>query len=177
MTIEQEKAAKRLAAQKYLSEYDAFEKNRFKAVIGAFTGAVAIAIPWTILYFTGYISMWLGFVMVLFASKGYDSFKGKIDKTKLVAVIIATAFGIILATFSGDILTVTFDSELQSARLEHGLTALEVYFYNFGLFFKNGFVNFVIGCIFAAPAIIKLFLDIDKEAARINELRKIAEEE
>lgn len=73
------------------------EGSAVTGTVGAFIGAIVGAIPWAVAYYLGWFVGWLGFLIGIAAKKGYELLNGKESRTKGVAVIIATIFGVIVA--------------------------------------------------------------------------------
>lgn len=172
--INDTEAAKRLAAQKYLEEYDKTPDNYVRGMLGALAGALAGALPWALLGAGGLIHMWLALFMVILVSRSYDQFKGKSDMVKLFIVIGATVVGIVAGEIMCQIMTIAVDKELTAYLMDRGINILEFYIYNFGEYLRVGMINVGIGCLFAAPTVIKLWFDIRKEQETMRKLRETA---
>ena len=106
-------------------------------LIGALLGGIAGSIPWTFVSYFGWFSAWLGFLIAICASKGYDMFKGKQSRAKIAIVAVSTVVGVLFA----EIATVTFDIIDQ---YQMGLgEALDLFVQN--LLFNPEFVRAIIG--------------------------------
>lgn len=70
--------------------------------VGAFLGAVLGAIVWAVILYIGYIASLGGLVIGFLAEKGYSILKGKQGKGKIVILIFAILFGVLLGTFLPD---------------------------------------------------------------------------
>ena len=113
-------------------------------IVGALIGAAIGAVLWAVVGMLGYIASIIGFVIAFLASKGYDLCKGRQGKGKVVILIFAVLFGVLLGTVLPDIAylvqgiaagefvitygeipslilgLVLFDSEYQAAILHNG---------------------------------------------------------
>ena len=70
--------------------------------LGAFLGATLGAIVWAAVLLLGYVASIVGFVIGWLAEKGYSLLKGKVGKVKVVILILAVIFGVLLGTFAAD---------------------------------------------------------------------------
>ena len=172
-TIAENEAAKRLAAQKYLDQYYSSPDNYFRGAVGALSGAMAVAIPWALFGLTGYTSVWLSLFMAFMAGSGYDRAKGRADWVKLYLTSGAIIIGIIMGNTARDILVLS-NEYFHETLAEANMSVIRFYLYNFSVFFRIGFINFIWGCLFATPVMIKMGLDIGNELKSIKKLRKEA---
>lgn len=74
----------------------------FSGAVGAFLGAVLGAVVWAIVLFAGYVASLVGLLIGWLANKGYDLLKGKQGKGKVVILILAIIFGVLLGTLAVD---------------------------------------------------------------------------
>jgi len=74
-------------------------------LVGAFLGAILGAILWGVVMQMGYIASIIGFVIGFLAEKGYTLLKGKRGKGKLVILICATVFGVLLGNLGSEAVT------------------------------------------------------------------------
>lgn len=75
-------------------------------VLGALGGSVLGAIVWAIVLNMGYVASLVGLLIGFLAEKGYNLLKGKQGKGKVVILICAIIFGVLLGTFAADAFTV-----------------------------------------------------------------------
>jgi len=71
-------------------------------LIGALIGAVLGAVLWGAVMQMGYVASIIGFVIGFLAEKGYTLLKGKRGKGKLVILIVATIFGVLLGNLGSE---------------------------------------------------------------------------
>ena len=74
-------------------------------ILGAFLGAALGAVVWALVLMAGYVASIVGFVIGWLAEKGYTLLKGKQGKGKVVILILAVIFGVLLGTFAADAIT------------------------------------------------------------------------
>ena len=67
-------------------------------VLGAFLGALLGAVVWAFVLSFGYVASLVGFVIGWLAEKGYNLFRGKQGKGKVVVLILAVIFGVVFGT-------------------------------------------------------------------------------
>lgn len=70
--------------------------------LGAFLGAALGAALWAVILSFGYVASLVGFVIGWLAEKGYTLLRGKQGKGKLVILILAVIFGVLLGTLVPD---------------------------------------------------------------------------
>lgn len=72
---------------------------------GALLGAVLGAVVWALVLLAGYVASIVGLLIGWLAEKGYNLLKGKQGKGKIVILIIAIIVGVLLGTFSAEVLS------------------------------------------------------------------------
>lgn len=70
--------------------------------VGALIGALLGAIVWAIVLGMGYVASLVGFLIGWLAEKGYNLLKGKQGKAKVVILILAVIFGVLMGNFVSD---------------------------------------------------------------------------
>lgn len=73
--------------------------NYWMGLLGAVLGTLVGLIPWVLLARAGYFASIAGFLIGLCAKKGYELFRGKLGRPKLVALIICSVLGVVLAQY------------------------------------------------------------------------------
>lgn len=81
---------------------DADTGNYLTGLLGALGGAAIGAVVWAIVLFSGYVASLVGLLIGWLADKGYDLLKGKQGPLKIVILIVAIIFGVVLGTFAAD---------------------------------------------------------------------------
>lgn len=74
-------------------------------LVGALLGSAVGAVLWAIVLNMGYVASLVGLVIGWLAEKGYDLLKGKQGKAKVLILILAVVFGVLLGTFGADAMT------------------------------------------------------------------------
>ncbi len=74
--------------------------------VGAFGGAVLGAIVWALVLMMGYVASIVGLLIGWLSEKGYNLTKGKQGKGKIVILIFAIIFGVVLGSFAADVISV-----------------------------------------------------------------------
>lgn len=80
--------------------------NYFTGFLGAMAGSVIGAVVWAIVLSIGYIASVVGLLIGFLAQKGYDLCKGKQGKAKVVILIFAIIFGVLLGNIAAEFITV-----------------------------------------------------------------------
>ncbi len=71
--------------------------------VGAFLGAILGSVLWAVVLYAGYVASIVGLVIGWLAEKGYNLLKGKQGKGKIVSLILAIIFGVLLGTILPDV--------------------------------------------------------------------------
>ena len=72
-------------------------------LLGSLLGALLGAIVWGIVLYMGYVASVVGLLIGWLANKGYDLLKGKQGKGKIIILIVAIVFGVLLGTILPDV--------------------------------------------------------------------------
>lgn len=91
---EEEDAAKRADMGSYAT-----------GTLGALGGAAIGAVVWAIVLNLGYVASIVGLLIGWLAEKGYNLMRGKQGKAKVLILIIAIILGVLLGTFTADVMT------------------------------------------------------------------------
>ena len=83
---------------------DARTGSYISGALGAFVGAAAGAVVWALVLLMGYVASVVGFLIGWLAQFGYNFFKGKSGKAKVLILVLAIVFGVVLGTFAADAL-------------------------------------------------------------------------
>ena len=78
--------------------------NYFTGLIGALLGAAIGAVLWAVVLYFGWVASIIGLAVGFLAEKGYNLFRGKQGKGKVVILILAVIFGVIVGNFGADII-------------------------------------------------------------------------
>ena len=160
-------------ARAYLQKQNSLSNNYVLGFIGALLGGLVGAIPWAIVSSQGWFVAWLGYIIAIAASKGYDLIKVKLSMKKLWCVAIAVIIGVLAGQIMSDMISIAMDDELG----EMFSVVFAYYVDNFGEYLSINAGNLVLGFIFAALGGFSVLKDIKKETMIIEELKKRNSEE
>lgn len=165
--IIQKQQQEREFARAYIEKQNSLSSNYFLGLVGALLGALVGAIPWAIVSSQGWFVAWLGYIIAIAASKGFDLMKVKTSMKKLWCVAGAVIIGVLAGQIMSDMIVIAMDEELGVMFS----TVLEYYAENFGEYLSVIAPNLFLGYVFAALGAFSVLKDIKKETAIINELR------
>ena len=74
-------------------------------LVGALLGSAVGAVLWAVVLNMGYVASLVGLVIGWLAEKGYNLLKGRQGKAKVLILIIAIVFGVLLGTLAADAFT------------------------------------------------------------------------
>lgn len=170
--IEAEREEREIARE-YFKKYNTLSDNYFVGFVGAMLGGLVGAIPWAIVSNMGWFVAWLGGVIALAASKGYDLVNVKMSMKKIWFVAIAVVNGVFAGQIMSDLISFALDEELA------GMFAFAVayYFENIGEMISINSENLFLGLFFAALGGFGVLRNIRKEMKIINILKEKYPEE
>ena len=92
-----------------IMESEEYEKetrtgNYFTGLIGALLGSTIGAVLWAVVLYFGYVASIIGLAVGFLAEKGYNFFRGKQGRGKIVILILAVIFGVIVGNFGADVI-------------------------------------------------------------------------
>ena len=73
--------------------------------LGAFLGSAAGAIVWAVVLYLGYVASIVGLLIGFLAEKGYNLLRGKQGRAKILILILAVIFGVLLGTLAVDVVS------------------------------------------------------------------------
>ena len=97
--------------------------NYLTGFVGAMLGSVVGAVLWAVVLYLGYVASLVGLAIGWLAEKGYSLLKGKQGKGKIVILIIAIIFGVLLGNFGADVITLV---QMMGAGELPGLTYADI---------------------------------------------------
>lgn len=80
--------------------------NYFTGLLGALLGAAVGAVLWAVIMYAGYIASIAGLAIGWLAERGYTLLKGKNGKGKILILIIAVIFGVLVGNLGADVITI-----------------------------------------------------------------------
>ena len=169
--VEQEKTErelqKRAIAKAYLEKQDSLSDNYLLGLLGALVGGLVAAIPWAVVSSQGWFMAWLGYLIAIGASKGYDLMRVKTNMKKLWCVLAAVVIGVFAGQIMSDMIVVAADEELG-----HMFSDIFSYYANnFGEYLAINIKNLALGYVFAALGSLSVFVNIKKKTALIESLK------
>lgn len=126
------------------------EGNYLLGALGAFLGAVVGAVPWAIAGTFGWFVGWLGYLIALAATKGYDLLKGRQGKGRPGIIIAASVVGAILGTLASEGIYVgryILKGTLAGSLADIPAYVLYLFLYN-GEYRRGLLVNLFLGLLF-----------------------------
>lgn len=130
-------------------------------------GALVAVIPWAVVSSQGWFVAWLGYLIAIVASKGYDLMKVKTNMKKLWCVLAAVVISVFAGQIMSDMIVIATDEELG-----HMFSDLFSYYANnFGEYLSINIKNLALGYVFAALGSLSVFVNIKKETALIESLK------
>ncbi len=87
------------------AQRDADNGNYLTGLLGALGGSALGAVVWAIVLNMGYVASLVGLLIGWLAEKGYNLLKGKQGKLKIVILVVAIIFGVVLGTVAADVIT------------------------------------------------------------------------
>ena len=137
--------------------------NYWMGLLGAVLGTLVGLIPWVLLARAGYFASIAGFLIGLCAKKGYELFRGKLGRPKLVVLIVCSVLGVVLAQYVDVWIQVAIEldgyffsfGELTSITTQLILTEPEV--------LTPFLINLALGLVFALAGLWGVFAQTKQE--------------
>lgn len=96
---------KREIAEEEQSQKEADTGSYFGGLVGALCGSAIGAVIWAFVLNMGYVASVVGLVIGWLAEKGYNLLRGRQGKAKVLILIVAIIFGVLLGTLAADVFT------------------------------------------------------------------------
>lgn len=144
--------------ESYIKEQESRSTNYLLGFAGALIGALLGAIPWGVVAAGGYFVGWLGFLVALLSSKGYDVCKVKTNKIKVICVIITS----IIAVFAGQIISDIIFLKTNADFSPYFNENINYYFSNIGEMMSANTENILLGLLFVFLGGYTVIRDITK---------------
>lgn len=161
-------------ARVHLSRYNSLSDNYFLGFVGALLGGLVGAIPWAIVSCMGWFVAWLGYVIAIAASKGYDLMKVKVSMKKIWFVAISVVVGVFAGQIMSDLLYFAVKTKFNGAYISYVFSYI---FDNFGEYLSINAANLALGLVFAALGGFSVLKTIKHETNIIKELKEKFPEE
>ena len=98
-------AAKRQITEEETAQKEADTGSYVTGLLGSLGGAAIGAVVWAIVLNMGYVASLVGLLIGWLSEKGYNLLKGKQGKAKVLILILAIVFGVLLGTLAADVMT------------------------------------------------------------------------
>lgn len=139
--------------------------------LGAFGGAAIGAVLWAVVLNLGYVASLVGLVIGLLAEKGYNLLKGKQGKAKILILILAIVFGVLVGTLGAD--TFTLIGMMNNGELP-GFTYGDIPWFILAMLtespeYKSAMIsNLLMGILFAGLGVFALLRQAGKAVSGIK---------
>lgn len=136
--------------------------------VGAVLGAALGAVVWALVLLGGYVASIVGLLIGWLAEKGYNLFRGRQGKGKILVLVIAIVLGVLLGTFAADAISVAqLISETEGAIITYS----DIPAFLLDLFITDGeyrsaaLSNIFMGLLFAGLGVFALLRKASNEVA------------
>lgn len=136
--------------------------------IGALLGALVGAVVWAAVLYSGYVASLVGLLVGFLAIKGYDLFKGKQGKAKVLILILAVVFGVLAGTFGADVFSLAMmisNGELPGFVMADIPATIVALLVSDGDYLRATLGNIGMGLLYAALGVFALFIKTGKEVS------------
>ena len=153
------------------SRKEADRGNYITGLLGAFAGSALGAVLWAVVLSLGYVASVCGLVIGWLAERGYSLCRGKQGKGKVVILILAVIFGVLLGNFGYDaftLATMIWDGELPGYALADIPFMIRILFETSPEYVSATVKNIVLGLVFAGLGVFSLLMRTGKEVSGIK---------
>ena len=140
--------------------------NYITGTIGAFAGATLGAAVWGVVLYMGYVASLVGLLIGWLAEKGYSLLHGRQGKAKVLILILAIVFGVLLGTLAVDVVTLAAmisGGELPGLVMADIPTMIWILFTEEPEYRSATMSNILMGLFFAALGVFALLRKTGKE--------------
>lgn len=137
--------------------------------VGAFLGSAVGAVVWAAVLYAGYVASIVGLLIGWLADKGYNLLKGKQGKGKILILILAVIFGVLLGTFASDALSLAImigDGELPGYVLTDIPVMIVTLLRLEPEYMSATLGNIAMGLLFAGLGVFAMLMRAGKEVSR-----------
>ena len=150
------------------SRKEADTGNYVTGLLGALAGSALGAVLWAFVLNMGYVASVVGLVIGWLAEKGYNLFRGKQGRAKVVILILAIIFGVLLGNFAADGFTLA--SMINNGEIR-GFDLGDIPFMILQLlgdpdYLRATVSNILMGLLFAGLGVFSLLRKAGKEVSR-----------
>lgn len=136
--------------------------------LGAFLGSAIGAVLWALVLYSGYVASIVGLVIGWLAEKGYKLLKGKQGKAKVLILILAVIFGVLLGTFAADAMSLAVmitEGELPGLQMTDIPALIVAVLIGDAEYRSVTIQNIAMGLLFAALGVFALLWKAGKEVS------------
>ena len=136
--------------------------------VGALLGAAVGAVVWALVLYVGYVASIVGLLIGFLAEKGYNLLRGKQGKAKILILILAIIFGVLLGTIAVDVAQLAgmiSSGELFGWEMSDIPAMLWILFTQDPEYRSATIGNILMGLLFAALGVFALLRQKGKEVA------------
>lgn len=156
-------------------EHQTWQENQggsyITGLIGALIGAAIGAVLWALVLNLGYVASIVGFAIGFLAEKGYGLIKGKQGRAKVVILIVAVIFGVLLGNFGADAFTLMqmITSGEMTGYALRDIPALIAFMLSASSEYASATItNILTGLLFAGLGVFALLRKAAKEVAPVK---------
>lgn len=172
--IQNQQYQKMMEAKEQIKKYNSLSDNYLLGFVGSLLGGIVGAIPWVIVSCLGWFVGWLGYLIAITASKGYDLMKVKVKMCKLWFVAISVVISVFVGQIVSDVIYIVSDPEIG---FEYLGAAFAFIFEHFGLYLSEAVPNLILGLIFAALGGFSVLKEIKNQNKTIKGLKELYPDE
>ena len=144
------------------------EGSYLMGLVGAVLGSALGAVVWALVLLAGYVASLVGLLIGWLAERGYNLFKGKQGRGKIIVLVVAVIFGVVLGTVAADAISV---AQLISETEGAVITYSDIPSFLMELFLSDGeyrsavLKNVLMGLLFAGLGVFALLRKASNEVA------------
>lgn len=142
--------------------------NYFTGLLGAFAGSALGAVLWAVVLGLGYVASIVGLVIGWLAERGYSLCRGRQGRGKVVILILAVIFGVLLGNFGYDAYSLgkmILDGELRGYALSDIPSMIGLLLQEDSEYVSITLRNILMGLVFAGLGVFSLLMKAGKEVS------------
>ncbi len=131
-------------------------------------GSALGAVVWAVILSLGYVASVIGLLIGWLADKGYNLLGGKQGKAKVLILILAVAFGVLLGTFASDAFTLMGmigDGELPGFSVGDIPLLISLFWEQDSAYRSATISNILMGLLFAALGVFGMLWQTGKDVS------------
>lgn len=150
------------------SRKEADRGNYLTGLLGAFAGSALGAVLWAVVLGLGYVASVVGLVIGWLAERGYTLCRGKQGRGKVVILVLAVIFGVLLGNFGYDAYSLgkmILDGELPGYALSDIPSMIGILLREEPEYVSATLRNILMGLVFAGLGVSSLLVKAGKEVS------------